>query len=83
MFLKDFYDNLVEIELKNDFFCEKLAITVCDLNQIMAQKSTSGMILEVLWGHVISKILSEIEEWEEVHYCHAAYISHLLSPADD
>ena len=41
------------------------------------------MILEVLWGHVISKNLSEIEEWEEVHYCHAAYISHLLSPADD
>lgn len=33
-----FYDNLVEIELKIDFFCEKLAITVCDLNQIMAQK---------------------------------------------
>ena len=82
--MKDFYDNLVEIELKNDFFCEKLAITVCDLNQIMAQKkSTSGMILEVLLGHVISKILSEVEEWEEVHYCHAAYISHLLSPADD
>jgi hypothetical protein len=41
------------------------------------------MILEVLLGHVISKILSEIEEWEEVHYSHAAYISHLLSPADD
>lgn len=82
--MKDFYDNLVEIELKNDFFCEKLAITVCDLNQIMAQKkSTSGMILEVLLGHVISKILSEVEEWEEVHDCHAAYISHLLSPADD
>jgi phage antirepressor YoqD-like protein len=38
MFLKDFYDNLVEIELKIDFFCEKLAITACDLNQIMAQK---------------------------------------------
>ena len=82
--MKDFYDNLVEIELKIDFFCEKLAITVCDLNQIMAQKkSTSGMILEVLLGHVISKILSEVEEWEEVHDCHAAYISHLLSPADD
>ena len=41
------------------------------------------MILEVLLGHVISSILSEVEEWEEVHDCHAAYISHLLSPADD
>ena len=81
--MKDFYDNLVEIELKNDFFCEKLAITVCDLNQIMAQKSTSGMILEVLLRYVISSILSEVEEWEEVHDCHAAYISHLLSPADN
>ena len=81
--MKNFYDNLVEIELKNDFFCVKLAITVCDLNQIMAQNSTSGMILEVLLRYVISSILSEIEKWEEVHYCHAAYISHLLSPADD
>ena len=81
--MKNFYDNLVEIELKIDFFCEEFAITACDLNQMMTQKSTSGMILEVLLGHVISKILSEVEEWEEVHYCHAAYIRHLLSPADD